>query len=177
MTDLFSDNRSGRFIFVPPCVFAQALHAKGIAKYEWTGPINQIIQLLLDSGVNIRTMPCMETIFNGLDRETAGRKDYDTYGFRVLCANRAALVTGDIKALLKAGYDVIAILGMEYSPSCAIKIQYPPKKGGGEQPGIFMEELQRALTKNDLNIPFLGINRAGIKPTLKRLEAFLNTPQ
>ena len=94
------DNRSNQFVFVPFCAFAQAFHAQGLAKYEWSGDITPIIQLLLERGVNIIQMPCLETIHygyeEGLKRLPQGRSYYDTKEFKSDCREKAVEVVDQI---------------------------------------------------------------------------------
>jgi len=175
----FSDNRSERFVLVPFCVLSQSFHAEGLVKYEWKGVIKPIVQILMDHDVNIIQMPCMETIFNGgpatgLNRKPKGMKHYDVPEFQDACKTEAKKVLEQVKGIIQSGYTVSAILGMEYSPSCAVNIQYPPKKGELNR-GVYIRELAKLLKEENLNIPMLGINRKAINPTLKRLESILLT--
>lgn len=174
----FSDNRSETFVMVPFCVLAQSFHAKGLVKYDWRGVVKPIMQTLIDRDVNVIQMPCMETMYNGgpaigLNREPKGMKHYDVPEFREFCRNEAQKVFDQVSGIFESGYRVAAIMGMEYSPSCSVKIQYPPKKGGN--PGVYMQELSKLLDESDYEVPLLGINRRGIGPTIKRLEAALDT--
>ena len=175
----FSDNRSEQFVLVPFCVLAQSFHAEGLVKYDWRGVIRPIIQVLIDRDINIIQMPCMETLFHGgtrtgLNRPPQGMKQYDIPEFRDECRKEAEKVLEQIQGIHSSGYRVEAILGMEYSPSCAVKVQYPPRKGLTNR-GVYMQELTYLLDEAGLNVPVLGINRRGIKPTIKRLESLLDT--
>lgn len=174
----FADNRSSEFVLVPFCVLAQSFHAAGLVKYDWRGVIKPIIQILIDRDINIVQMPCMETLFNGgpgtgLNREPKGMKHYDVPEFRSQCRKEAEIVVKQIEGIHASGYKVKAILGMEYSPSCAVKVQYPPRKGQTNR-GVYMQELTQLLEQSKTHVPILGINRRGIGPTLKRLEALLD---
>ena len=171
-----SDNRSSDFVFVPFCTLAQAFHAQGLVKYDWRGNLSPLLRLLLDYDVNIIQMPCLETLYHGyekgLRRPPKGRKYYDTPRFHSLCASKAEEVVSQILALRNNGYRVTAILGMEYSPSCAVKLQWPPRKG--ETPnGFFIQALSARLKEEQLNIPIIGINRRGLRRTIERLEGVL----
>ncbi len=177
MPRFFEDNRSKQFVLVPFCVLSQAFHAKGLVKYDWGGVVKPIIQTLMDYDVNIIQMPCMETLFlggpaDGLNREPKGMKHYDTPEFREACRSKAQEVVDQIEGIIQNGYEVTAILGMEYSPSCAVKVQYPPRKGQTNR-GIYMQELLGLVEEKEMEIPVLGINRRGIGPTIKRLENIL----
>jgi len=174
----FSDQRSEQFVLVPFCVLAQSFHAAGLVKYDWKGVIKPIIQVLMDRDVNIIQMPCMETLFHGgpakgLNREPKGMKYYDVPEFREQCRQEAEKVLDQILGIHISGYRVSAVLGMEYSPSCAVKVQYPPRKNQNNR-GVYMQELTKLLENAKLDVPVLGINRRGIGPTIKRLEAALD---
>jgi predicted secreted protein len=175
----FSDNRSDQFVLVPFCVLSQAFHAEGLVKYDWRGVIKPIIQTLIDRDINIIQMPCMETQFyggpeTGLNRQPKGMKHYDVPEFRKFCRTEALKVVSQIKGIHSNGYSVVAILGMEYSPSCAVKVQYPPRKNQTNS-GVYVQELTGLLEDEQLDIPVLGINRRGINPTIKRLEQLLDS--
>jgi len=177
-THKFEDNRSKQFVLVPFCVLSQAFHAKGLVKYDWGGVVKPIVQTLMEFDVNIIQMPCMETLFmggpsKGLNREPKGMKHYDTEEFREACREKAEEVIEQIEGIFENGYEVSAILGMEYSPSCAVKVQYPPRKDQTNR-GIYMQELIGMVEERGLDIPVLGINRRGIGPTIKRLEDILS---
>lgn len=175
----FEDNRSKRFVLVPFCVLSQAFHAKGLVKYDWGGVVKPIVQTLMDFDVNIIQMPCMETLFMGgtaagLNREPKGMKHYDTPEFRDFCRSKAQEVVEQIDGIVQNGYEVSAILGMEYSPSCAVKVQYPPRKDQTNR-GVYMQELIRMVEERGMDIPVLGINRRGIGPTIIRLRNILQS--
>ena len=72
--------------------------------------------------------------------------------------------------ICKNGYDVIAILGIEQSPSCCVNYIYTNKRKI-KRKGLFMEKLYKKT--NDLNIPFIGINRKYINKSLKELEMLI----
>ena len=174
----FADNRSNRFVLVPFCTLAQSFHAEGLVKYDWGGVIKPIIQVLLDRDINIIQMPCMETMYHGgtrtgLNRKPQGMKKYDVPEFREFCDQQARNVVEQIAGIVSNGYEVVAILGMEYSPSCAAKIQYPPKKGFANR-GVFMRALVQILDQQQYRIPILGINRRGLGPTIARLTSILD---
>ena len=161
-------NRSKKFIFVPFCLMAQAYQAQGIVKYEWKSSIKPIMQLLLDNDINIIQMPCTESSFNdSLIREPMGLSKYNNDEFNAHCQQKAKLVVDEIKSIVSNGYEVIAILGIEHSPSCCVNYIYT-NKGNERRKGIFLEKVYEGI--KDYNIPFIGINRKYIKKALAELE-------
>lgn len=164
------DNRSKKFIFVPFCLMAQAYQAQGIVKYEHKASIKPIMQLLIDNDINIVQMPCAESMFKeGLIREPKGLSKYDTKEFNKLCDELAINTFETIKKIIASKYEVIAILGIEHSPSCCVNYIYT-NKGMEKRKGLFMEKLYMNLEQNNLNIPIIGINRKYIGKSLTELE-------
>ncbi len=122
-------------------------------------------------------MPCPESQLggyeNGLKRGPKSISKYDTPEFRKVCQHSASEVTEMIKAILNNDYEIVAILGIEFSPSCSIKLQYS-NKGVFHQPGIFIKSLKNQLAAEKIDIPFLGINRRGMKKSLRELKELLS---
>ena len=165
------DNRSKKFIFIPFCLMAQAYQAQGIVKYEWKSSIRPFIDLILDYDINIIQMPCSEAEFNNsLIREPKGISKYDTEEFNKHCQSLADKVTKQIKDLIEANYEIVAILGIEQSPSCCVNYIYT-NKGMENRMGLFMQKLYE--NTKELNIPIIGINRKYINKSLKKLENLL----
>ena len=167
------DMRSNKFVLIPFCLMSQAFQAEGIVRHGWRGVIKPIMQELIDQDINIIQMPCPESLYGGyeqgLKRKPKGIKDYNNEEFRSHCNKIAVETINMIKAMRINGYEVIAILGIEYSPSCSVKIQYT-NKGTIQQPGIFVEELKRMLKMENIEIPFVSINRRGIKSSVSRVK-------
>ncbi len=170
------DERSKKFIFVPFCLICQAFQAQGIVRYGYPAVIKPIIEEILRHDINIIQMPCPESQLGGyeqgLKREPKGIEQYDIPEFREICQRLAFETTEMIKAILANNYEIVAILGIEYSPSCATKIQYS-SRGTFHRPGLFIEALKNQLDKEKIEIPFIGINRRGIKKSLKELSQLL----
>lgn len=167
------DNRSKRFVFIPFCLTAQAYQAQGIVKYEWKSSIRPFMDLILDHDINIIQMPCAETEFkNSLIREPKGITKYNTKEFNEHCKILANKVTKQIKDLIESNYEIVAILGIEQSPSCCVNYIYT-NKGMEKRMGLFMQELYE--NTKELNIPIIGINRKYINKSLTELEKLLDS--
>lgn len=161
-------NRSKQFVFIPFCLIAQAYQAQGIVKYEWKSSIKPVIQLLIDNDINIVQMPCAESLFkNSLIREPKGISKYDTEEFNIYCENLAEEVAKQIRIICNSGYETIAVLGIEQSPSCCVNYIYT-NHGMEKRKGLFMDKLSKKI--EDLNIPIIGINRKYVHKSLKELE-------
>lgn len=164
-------NRSKKFVFVPFCLLAQAYQAEGIVKYEWKSSIRPFVDLLLDHDINIIQMPCAESTFNqSLIRKPQGLSKYDNDEFNKHTGALAIEVANQIREILSSGYEIIAILGIEQSPSCCINYIYT-SNGTENRRGLFIEKLYKEIS--DLNIPFIGINRKYINKSLNLLKDIL----
>jgi len=171
------DQRSKKFIFIPFCLICQAFQAQGIVRYGYPAVIKPIVEEILRHDINIIQMPCPESQLGGyeqgLKRGPKGIDQYDTPEFRAICQRLASETAKMIKAILANGYEIIAILGIEYSPSCAVRLQHS-FKGTFHQPGLFIEALKNQLDKEKIEIPFIGINRRGIKKSLSELKQLIS---
>jgi len=166
------DNRSKYFVFVPFCLLAQAYQAQGIVKYEWKSSIKPFVNLLIENDINIIQMPCTESTFNNnLIRKPMGITKYDKNDFNIHCEYMAQEVAKQIKLLLESGYIVLAILGIEQSPSCCVNYIYT-NHGNENRKGLFIEKLYNKIC--NYNIPIIGINRKHINKSLKQLEEIIN---
>ncbi|MCI8794742.1 MAG: hypothetical protein HFI73_05135 [Bacilli bacterium] len=165
---MIKDNRSKFFVFVPFCLLSQAYQAQGIVKYEWKSSIKPFVQLLLDNDINIIQMPCAEARFNNnLIRDPMGLSKYDTKDFNEHCEKLATTVSMEIENILSSNYKVIAILGIEQSPSCCVNYIYT-NHGNEKRKGLFIEKLYEKV--KDYNIPIVGINRRYINKSLNQLK-------
>lgn len=165
------DNRSNKFVFVPFCLMAQAYQAQGIVKYEWTSSIKPIMNILLENDINIIQMPCAEAEFgNNLIRMPKGISKYNTEEFNIHCEKLANKVANQISNILKSNYKIVAILGIEQSPSCCVNYIYT-NNGMENRMGLFMQKLYEKIKEYD--IPMIGINRKYIKKSLNKLKDVL----
>ena len=165
------DNRSLNFVFVPFCLMAQAYQAQGLVKYQWKANIKPFVELLLEKEINIIQMPCAESSFkSSLVREPKGLKKYDTDEFNEHCEILATNVANEIREIYNSGYKVLAILGIEQSPSCCVNYIYT-NKGMEKRMGLFIEKLYSKI--KDLNIPIIGVNRKYISKSLNMLKDVL----
>lgn len=166
------DNRSKYFVFVPFCLLAQAYQAQGIVKYEWRSSIKPFVNLLIENDINIIQMPCAESTFNNsLIRKPKGLTKYNTDDFNTHCDILAQEVANQIKQIIESDYKVIAILGIEQSPSCCVNYIYT-NHGNENRKGLFIEKLYNKI--KDYNIPIIGINRRYINKSLNQLKKIIN---
>lgn len=148
-------------VFVPGCLLAPALQAgDGEKNRAWS---RDWMDFLSKSGCHIVQMVCPESSFDspacGLGREPHGVGFYEALpGFCEYCLSLGGKAAEDILAFARNGYHVLAILGVEHSPTCASSYMYT-HQGMKKCPGIFMGGLKAALDKAGMPVPMIGINR------------------
>jgi len=168
------DIRSRRFAFVSFCLICQAFQAQGIVK-KFPAIIKPVTDILTGSHINIIQMPCPESTFGSLDdsliRQPQGYQRYNTPVFRAHCEGIAGQMVVTMKSLIQKGYEVVVIIGIENSPSCAVNYQWEGRTV--HRSGVFTQVLHERLLAESLLIPFVGVNRYGTGPAEKALMEIL----
>ena len=166
--------RSNRCVFLSHCLLAQLVRAKGLAKY-FPGAVKPVIQFCLDNDINMMQMPCPESrcAAGGLGRDPHGKVWYERNGLREVAVRIATEQVDYMSELISAGYEILAIIGVEFSPACAVNYL---NRGPIIQKdrGIFVEELQRGLKTRGVEIPFIGVNQRALKKLDRQLKEMLS---
>jgi Predicted secreted protein len=168
--------RSKLHVLVPYCALSQGVRADTIVRH-YPAVVKEVIEFFIANNINIMQMPCPELFFDGIRRRPCGKSHYDTLYNKKICREVATKVVDLILLIQSGGYEVIGILGVNYSPSCAvdfIKYKRPEKIPGT---GIYIEELQSVLHEHNLDIPFVGIENYNIDNTLKQLTKLIPKSQ
>jgi len=155
--------RSKKCVFLSHCLLAQAVRANGLVKY-FPGAVKPVVQFCLDNDINMMQMPCPETLCpaGGLGREPHGKAWYEKNGLREISRRIAREQVAYMKTLLDNGFSILAVVGMEFSPACAVSLLNKGRRIQKGQ-GIYVEELKAALTDAGIEIPFIGVNQRGLK--------------
>ena len=136
------------------------------------------VQLLMDSNVDILLLPCAESSFGGYDaglkRSPHGidyyskLKDYENY-----CIKLAEQTASSVAEIVRADYNLVCILGVEHSPTCAINYMYS-HKGTLHRQGLLISHLLDNLSQLNITPPCIGINRSYPKKSLTMLKNILS---
>ena len=113
------DVRSKKVVFVAYCLLDQNARAGGIGKYA--GPVYEVLETLMRKEVGIVQMPCPELLHEGFDRLPYPRNWYDNKEFRGVCRRCAKQVAEHVRRYVENKYQVVGIIGVENSPSCAVE--------------------------------------------------------
>jgi len=130
------------------------------------GPCREVVKFLSKKRIGAIQLPCPEYTFCGNPRPPRTKDEYeDMPSFRLHCENLALEVARNLKTLISKDVDsrvkILAILGVERSPTCGVKCT--PRKVDGqktyvEEKGLFLEILDRELLNLGLKLPFVGVN-------------------
>ncbi len=162
------DKRFFKIVVVSHCILNQNSRVFGRAYYK--GMLREIIDQLRDFEVGVIQMPCPELTYAGLRRKMKTKEEYDTVSFRRHCRKIAFEVVDQIEEYLNSGFRVLAILGIDGSPTCGVEeIDSDLTKGSG----IFIEELRSELEKRKLTVLIKGIRDTRIKEDAKWLSLYL----
>lgn len=116
-------------------------------------------ELLKSKQVEIFLLPCTETGFCGIPRKKHGVDYYQSLeGYPEYCAQLAQDTAEMILPLIREGQKIVACLGVEHSPSCAVSYMYT-HNGMVKRAGIFFEKLFAELDEAGVNLRRIGINR------------------
>lgn len=150
-----------RIVFVPGCVLCPAFQASLEDKnLIWQ---QKVIDFLVGRQLGILQMPCPEASFgsyqDGVFRGTHGICYYERLpGFLKYCNELGQEVVRKIKELTIAGYGVVAVIGIEHSPTCAANYMYT-NHGMEKRKGIYISVIRDSLVQECLDIPIIGVNR------------------
>ena len=167
--------RSKRHILVPYCALSQGVRADTIVR-KYPAIVTELAEYLIKKEINIMQMPCPELDFDGIHRKPCGKRHYDRKRNRIVCREIAEGIVDKVLLLESGGYEIACIMGVDYSPSCAVDyIQYL-RQENKRIPGcgIFIEELKTVLAEKGLNIPMIGIQVYNIDETLHKLDEIIN---
>lgn len=166
-------NRSNKCVFISHCLLAQAVMAKGLVKLS-PAIVKQVVQFCMDNDINIFQMPCPELLCaaGGLGRDIHGKGWYEKKGLRETSSQIAKEQVNHMVELTRAGFEVLAVIGLEFSPACA-----PGYLNKGRRivkgKGIYIEELERELKLQKLQVPFVGVNQRWTRKLEKQLSEML----
>lgn len=155
------DGRSHKVILLAHCVLNQNVRVTGLACYP--AVVQEIVDVLTKHDVGIVQLPCPEVIVKGVGRKSQTREQYDTPRFRRLCRQIALSAARLIQEYLHNGVKVLAVLGIEGSPSCAVE----------EPSGILIEELKKELNKRKINLPFHELNLKALSSDIDWLKQMI----
>ena len=155
------DARSRKIVFVSNCLLNANNKVLEFARYP--GMFTQVVQTLDKYGIGLIQMPCPEVLHMGNNRWWHDRQLYNNVGYRRCCRELSEQMVDYMQNYYIAGYEVLAVLLCDGSPSCGITVSSFYENAGGhleepvrslrEGPGVFTEELMAAIRERGIPMP------------------------
>ncbi|MEM1585928.1 MAG: hypothetical protein QXS10_00365 [Candidatus Bathyarchaeia archaeon] len=124
------------------------------------GLADEIIKYALRHNIGLIQMPCPEFTFCGNPRPSRTKDEYERLsGFREHCERLARSVAEQIRTFTAMSKSprihIIAIIGIKYSPSCAVNSAISIRDGilHQNEMGIFIDLLERELSAYSQSMP------------------------
>jgi len=77
-----------------------------------------------------------------------------------------------IEKYLKEDYNVVGIVGVEFSPTCAVhRVNNGRKNVPGK--GILIEELETKMQKKNFQVPIIGVNLNNVYSSIDKIQSML----
>jgi predicted secreted protein len=133
------DKRGKKIIYLSQCLLNQNLRFPGIAVES--GAISELLIYLINSGIGIEPLPCLERLgWGGVERKTfykyfpmisknIGSKMFPIIklflrfwlrNFRKLCKKEAKKIVDQMLDYHKSGYSILGIITTNDSPTCGL---------------------------------------------------------
>ena len=134
-----------------------------------------ILEEVLQSGVQLIQLPCPEFILYGSRRWGHTREQFDNVFYRQKCRELLAPVILELKEYLSRPeeFEVLGILGIDGSPSCGVKYTCSGDWGGefsgrevdgvlktvhlADGQGVLMDVFANMLRENEIVLPMDGL--------------------
>lgn len=167
-------DRAKRILVVCHCILNANAKIYPLARYS--GAHMPLVLPFLEQGAGLVQLPCPETVYLGLSRFGMTREQYDVPRYRAVCREMLGPVVEELQAFDAAGYAIVAVVGMDGSPSCGVFSTCAGYRGGelteeatdlpGQTAalsivpgsGVFMMELRDMLAACGLNVPFAAVD-------------------
>ena len=155
------DDRSKKIVFVSNCLLNANNKVMEFARYP--GMFTEVVQTLDKYGIGLLQMPCPEVLYMGNQRWWHSRNLYDNAGFRRFCRTLAKQMADYMENYAIVGYDVVAVLVCDGSPTCGVTVPSHYENGGGHPaeperslrrgPGVYTQELLAAVEARGITMP------------------------
>ena len=133
---------------------------------------------ILSSGYGIIQLPCPEMVMYGIKRWGHVKEQFDNLFYRNQCKIMLDPYIKQFENYITSNYKIKAIIAIDGSPSCGYNKTCSSDNWFGELSGcnnlseklsdikmidgkgIFIEELEKSLKENNLEIPIIGLDES-----------------
>lgn len=169
-------NRGGRILIVCHCILNANAKIRPLAGYP--GALAALLAPFLAEGVGLVQLPCPETVVLGMTRWGMSREQYDTPFLRRAFRRLLAPQVDSLAAFARDGCELLAVVGMDGSPSCGVfatcagyeggELSGPPEDLARRLShlamvpgrGVYFSELAAMLVDRGLAVPFWSVDEA-----------------
>ena len=124
------------YLLFCPCIRDQGLRASGITHERDIRAFDQALSRCRSFGIEVRFLPCPETLYLGADRQPATYSErLDTPEFRILLDR----LEQEIRSMITAEGSPYAIVGVDSSPTCGVNRTWRSPVGRKAGRGAFLE--------------------------------------
>jgi len=163
--------RNRKLVFVAHPILNQ--NSMPVGKEKSPAAVKEVLEILAESGVGIIQLPCPELEYFGIDRKPKTKEALDNKIFRALCKKYVLQTLSQIEAYMKKNYQIIGILGLEFSPTYGVhQIENGSRNTPGK--GVFIEELEEEMRKKRFQVPIIGINMNNTFSSAEKLQSLVN---
>jgi len=180
--------RGKKIVLVCHCILNSNSKVEGLATFS--GALKDVVSDLIDGGIGIIQLPCPELTMLGIKRWGQTKEQYDNPFYRKHCQELFKPFKNQIQNYIANGYNIVAILGINGSPSCGVDKTCSGVWGGElsgnpnidtmleeasltEGSGIFIEEIKNLLELDGIVIPVVGLDEDNIEESLKIVKRLL----
>lgn len=111
-------NRKKQIVLLAHCILNQNARVLGSASHP--GAVTDVVNALVEAGVGIIQLPCVETTHFGVHRWAGTQKQFATPSYRKRALEELEPIVADLAEYQRAGYKVLAVVGIEGSPTCGV---------------------------------------------------------
>ncbi len=168
--------RSKKTFFISECLVNQNIRAYGVGNMKGEGPVAELINLLVDSGIGLTIVSCPEIYYEGLKRNACGKEQYNNPKYKKICDREAKKMIERYKLYLDDEYKVGGFLCVNGSPSCAIDYCYTGRNGDEKvfESGVFIESIKERLKEEELNLEFIGVRMKNLDFIISRVKEIIS---
>jgi predicted secreted protein len=161
----FGDVRSKKVIFLCNCMLNMNARMHRCAN-SFPSSFKPIIRFCMDNDLGMAQMPCPELLVTGLGRDRDEPEvDYLKTALEMPVSRQrirklAEQVVFEMKEYRFQGFQMIAVIGNNGSPSCGVeRTSFPdPDQRFGPGRGVFIQELQALMKLAEIEVPFKGVD-------------------
>lgn len=164
-----------KLVLLSHCIINEKSKVKRINTY-YSNKRKEFINLLIDNQIGILQLPCPEVICYGVNRWGHVKNQLDTPHYRKTCRELFYPCFDQIKEYLRNDYEIMALVGIDGSPTCGIHKTCIGNWGGEVmdnpnfqdtvdsitsvyESGVFIDEIKDILHEEGISFPFTSFNK------------------